>query len=85
MIFYCSHSTELLLALQTDENYFGRGYAALVTKYLSRKIAERGFDIYAGVFEENYPSRNLFEKLGFRSVGDLHWISTKFDWCNYND
>lgn len=81
---YNSHSTRknanfrlptgLLGALQTDEQYFGKGYGSLVIKGISKKIAQRGHDIYAGVIEENAPSRGLFGKLGFVSVGEVRWI-----------
>lgn len=63
-------------ALQTDPNYYGQGYGALVLKHVSRKIAELGHDVYAGVFEANTPSRSLFSKLGFKERGIIHWIGT---------
>lgn len=63
-------------ALQTDENYYGQGYGALVLKYNSRAIAELGHDVYAGVFEENIPSRALFSKLGFEEHSIIYWIGT---------
>lgn len=43
-------------------------------KELAKKIAQRGHDIYAGIFEKNIPSRGLFTKLGFVSVGEARWI-----------
>lgn len=72
--------TGLLGALQTDKDYFGHGYGSLVAKYVSKKIAEMGHDIYAGIIEKNYPSRKLFDKLGFKSIGQVHWITTKITW-----
>lgn len=76
----CRLPTGLLSALQTDENHVGQGYAALVTKYLSKQIAESGFDVCAGIFEKNYVSRSLFEKLGFKSIGEINQIGTKHIW-----
>lgn len=70
----------LLGALQTDKGHLHQGYGTLVTKYVSKKIAKMGQDIYAGIIYENYPSRNLFEKLGFERVGDVHWIVGKITW-----
>lgn len=70
----------LLLALQTDKEHFGHGYAALVVKAISKQIAELGHDITAGVFEVNTPSRSLFEKLGFKVIGNVNWICTKLTW-----
>lgn len=69
-------STGFLFALQTDSSYLGHGYGTLVAKYVTKKIAETGHDIYAGIYEENQPSRRLFEKLGFKSVGKVHRIET---------
>lgn len=77
--------TGLLGALQTDEKYFGHGYGTLVTKVISKKIAELGHDIYAGILEKNYPSRNLFSKLGFKSIGEVHWITTKINWTEADE
>lgn len=35
-----------------------------------------GHDVYAGVFEENTPSRSLFKKLGFKQDTKIYWIAT---------
>lgn len=35
-----------------------------------------GYDIYAGIFENNTPSRSLFAKLGFKHVSKVYWIKT---------
>ncbi|XP_055298652.1 uncharacterized protein LOC129566591 isoform X3 [Sitodiplosis mosellana] len=59
----------LLMALQTDKDYFGYGYASLVVRAILKQIAELGHDITAGVLEVNTPSRNLFGKLGFKVIG----------------
>ncbi|XP_031627117.1 uncharacterized protein LOC116343273 [Contarinia nasturtii] len=67
----------LLGVLQTDPLYYGKGYAALITKYLSKQLAEMGFDVYTLIDEVNTPSRKLFGKLGFKSIGEIHWIDTK--------
>lgn len=75
----------MLGALQTDEHHYGHGYGSLVSKYVSKKIAEMGQDTYAGVFEKNIPSRALFEKLGFKSIGEIHWITTKITWSPADD
>lgn len=75
-------TTGPLLALQTNKDHFGHGYGSVVTRAISKQIAELGHDLYAGIFEENKPSRNLFEKLGYRSIGNFHWICTKFSWTD---
>lgn len=81
----CRFSTGLLCALQTDENYFGQGYGLLVTKAISKQIAEMGYDLYAGIFESNSASKNLFGKLGFKSIGRVHWPTIKQNWSSDNE
>lgn len=54
--------------LQTDKKYAGHGYGTLVTKYMSKKVAEMGFDVYVEIVENNMPSKSLFEKLGFKPI-----------------
>lgn len=83
--FFSRLPTGLLGALQTDEKYLGHGYGTLVAKVVSKKIAELGHDIYAGILEKNHPSRHLFVKLGFKSVGEVHWISTKINWTGADE
>lgn len=46
--------------LQVGEEYRRRGLGALVTKAISRKVAEMGYDVCA---VGNAPSEALFEKL----------------------
>lgn len=48
----------------------------MVLKYNSKTIAEMGHDVYAGVLEENIPSRSLFDKLGFKHNSTVYWIIT---------
>lgn len=85
VLIYFSLPTGLLGALQTDEHYYGHGYGSLVAKYVSKKIAEMGHDINAGIFEQNTPSRTLLGKLGFRSIGEVYWITTKIAWTPADD
>lgn len=66
--------TGLLCALQTDEQHYGKGYGSSVLKGISKKIAQLGHDIYAGILEQNTPSRELFQKSGFVSLGEIRWI-----------
>lgn len=75
----CSFPTGLLLALQTDENHFGHGYGSLVTRAICKQSAELGHNLYAGIFEVNTVSKNLFEKLGFKVIGKVGSICTKWN------
>lgn len=77
--------TGLLGALQTDEQHLAKGYGSMVVKDISKKIAQLGHDVHAGIFEENTPSRRLFEKLGFEAVGEVHWITTPIHWTVADD
>lgn len=69
-----------ILALQTDENHYGRGYASLVVKAIAKQVAELGYDVDAGVYDHNIPSKKLFEKLGFEPVTAINLITTKHTW-----
>lgn len=77
--------TGLVAALQTDEQHFGKGYALLAVKEVSKQIAQLGHDVYSDIFEMNRPSRGLFEKLGFEVVGKVHWIDTKHNWTEADE
>lgn len=74
--------TGLLLDLQTDKDHYGYGYGSLVTRMLSKQIADLGHDIFAGIFEVNTASRALFSKLGFKVIAKVNWICTKIDWTD---
>lgn len=69
----------MLARLQTHKEYTNRGYAVLVTKYLSKNLAQSGYDVYAGIFESNQPSRNLFSKLGFQVTSRLYFIGSEIN------
>lgn len=79
-LFHSRLPTGLLGVLQTDKNFYGKGYGTLAVKAASRKIAETSQDIYVDIFANNEASRNLFEKLGFKSIGEVYWIATKITW-----
>lgn len=70
----------MLCRLQTDKEYINRGYATLVTKYLSKQLAESGYDVYAAIFENNQASRNLFTKLGFQPTTRLYFNGSEINW-----
>ncbi|XP_055307319.1 uncharacterized protein LOC129571539 isoform X2 [Sitodiplosis mosellana] len=72
--------TGLLGVLQTDQEFYGRGYATLVKKAIARKVAESGDDIYYDIFANNTAARNLANKLGFKIIGEVYWIATKITW-----
>lgn len=70
-------SNGLISALQTDQNHYGHGYGLLVTKAISKKIAEMGTNPCSTVYEWNTPSRRIFEKLGYKEMGSIFHMFTK--------
>lgn len=61
--------------MNTVEKARGKGYAGVITKALSKKILE-DFDLPPIAFFEtaNASSRRVFEKIGFKKIGDCDWI-----------
>lgn len=74
--FLYSLPSGLLGALQVEQEFYGRGLGLLVSKWLSRKIAETGHNIGATVFERNTHSLAIFKKLGFTIVDRVYWTDT---------
>jgi ribosomal protein S18 acetylase RimI-like enzyme len=63
--------------LQTEEKHMKKGYGSLVTRVLSKEIAEEGHWPVCSVMLNNERSKRMFEKLGFRSIGTCVFISLK--------
>ncbi|XP_018569129.1 uncharacterized protein LOC108909304 isoform X1 [Anoplophora glabripennis] len=63
--------------IQTVESYQKRGYASVITKVLSKKIAERDEDPVGTVAVKNVASQNMFEKLGFENKGQCNYVNLK--------
>lgn len=80
-----SYSTGLVGILQTDENHSGKGYGSLVIRAISRKIAETGDNGYVGILEQNIQSRSIFEKMGYKRIGEIHYIISKMYWSEGDD
>jgi len=61
--------------LNTVNHARGKGYAALVTKLISIKIAQ-DFNIHSTAYIDHSrtSSNKLFEKLGFKKIGDCDWV-----------
>jgi len=67
-----------LAALQVDENNLRKGYGEIVTKVISKKIADEcDADITSNIVHKNIKSLNLFNKLGFKVVDNNHWIGVQ--------
>ncbi|KAJ8977608.1 hypothetical protein NQ317_011780 [Molorchus minor] len=63
-----------LAILQTKEGYERRGYASLVTQYMSKELAKKGHNAFATVLVHNTPSVSMFKKLGFQILGHAYYM-----------
>lgn len=64
-----------LFVLQVDDNHLRKGYATIITKALSKEIAdERELDINANIIYSNVKSMELFKKLGFKVIDNNSFI-----------
>ncbi|XP_044270434.1 uncharacterized protein LOC123015062 [Tribolium madens] len=68
------HAWGHLAILQTQEAHKRKGYASLVTKALSKEIANEGHWPLGTILLKNRISINMFEKLGFNSIGICNFI-----------
>lgn len=55
--------------LQTAEGHKRKGYACLITKYMSKHLALKGYSALGTVIDKNNSSINMFTKIGFKSIG----------------
>ena len=60
--------------LNTLEEHRRRGYAALVTEYLSKRIAQSGFVPYVNIRLGNEASHKFFESMGFKFACPTHFM-----------
>lgn len=64
--------------LQTVNDAKRKGYAALVVKAFSKKMAEEdNLDVMAYIVIENEASKKLFEHLGYNFIGITCFLKTK--------
>lgn len=70
--------------LQVKDTYRRRGIGSLIVKAMTKAIADSGDDVFASVYAINKASRNMFEKIGFKVVDTLYWMtvepSVPFEW-----
>lgn len=60
--------------LNTVEKAKRKGYAGIVVKFIAMKLAEKGIMPHVYVNKTNDQGYKLFQKLGFRKIGDSNWI-----------
>ncbi len=67
-----SHPPNGMSRLHTLQEYRRRGYAALVTRFLSKRVAQCGFVPFVNVDTENVVSRTFFENMTFKLFRPVH-------------
>jgi hypothetical protein len=72
------HPPNGMSRLHTLEEHRHRGYASLVTQYLSRRMAQCGLVPFVNIVIENTASYNFFEIMKFKHLRPTHvQFSTK--------
>ena len=67
-----SHPPNGMSRLHTLQEFRRRGYAALVTQYLSKRTAQCGFVPFVNIDEENVASQKFFENMKFELFRPVH-------------
>lgn len=68
--------TNIFRMLQTVQGAKRKGYAALVVKAFSKKLAEEGLDTIGYIVIENEASKKLFKSIGFDFIGKNCFLKT---------
>ena len=66
------HPPNGMSRLHTLEEHRRRGYAALVTQYLSKRVAQCGFVPFVNIVIENTASYKFFESMKFKLLRPIH-------------
>ena len=75
------HPPNGMSRLLTLEPHRRKGYASLVTKYLTKRMAQSGHFPYINIVAGNPVSRKFFESIGFRYLGAGHvWVTSPPTW-----
>lgn len=64
----------MMVVLQTADGYKRKGYGSLVTKAIAKEIAKEGHVPLGTVLIDNFASKNMFKKLGFKIIDQLAYI-----------
>ncbi|XP_076681418.1 glycine N-acyltransferase-like protein 3 isoform X2 [Andrena cerasifolii] len=57
-----------MFSMQTKPEYRRKGYGTKLARYLTRRVAERGYQPFVVIRPENEASQSLYKKLGFRKL-----------------
>lgn len=71
------HPPNGMSRLHTVEQHRRKGYASLVTKYLTKRMAQAGYYPYVNIVAGNLVTGTFFENLGFRFLSAGHvWLTS---------
>lgn len=73
-----------LRSLHTLPGYQRKGYCSLITKILSKEIAEDGYHPVGTVVTGNTPSERMLEQLGFRRITRCIYFECNKTYLNDN-
>ncbi|XP_017794056.1 PREDICTED: uncharacterized protein LOC108575694 [Habropoda laboriosa] len=57
-----------MFSMQTKPEYRRKGYGTKLARYLTRRVAEKGYQPFVVIRPENSASQSLYKKLGFRKL-----------------
>ena len=61
-------------ALQVREKFKRRGIGSVLTLAMCKILNNNDMDTFALVNPTNFPSQNMFVKLGFKQTDDAYWV-----------
>ncbi|XP_015186346.1 PREDICTED: uncharacterized protein LOC107071671 isoform X2 [Polistes dominula] len=70
-----------MFSMQTKPEYRRKGYGTKLARYLTKRVAERGYSPFVVIRPENDASQSLYKKLGFRQLFQtVRMIFTPTSW-----
>ncbi|XP_011056239.1 PREDICTED: uncharacterized protein LOC105147134 isoform X1 [Acromyrmex echinatior] len=70
-----------MFSMQTKPEYRRKGYGTKLARYLTKRVAEKGYYPFVVIRPENEASQSLYKKLGFRRLYQLvRMIFMPFMW-----
>ncbi|EFN77879.1 hypothetical protein EAI_00560 [Harpegnathos saltator] len=70
-----------MFSMQTKPEYRRKGYGTKLARYLTKRVAERGYYPFVVIRPENEASQSLYKKLGFRRLYQIvRMIFTPSTW-----
>ncbi|XP_077293439.1 uncharacterized protein LOC143916295 isoform X1 [Arctopsyche grandis] len=72
-----------LHVLQVKDKYKRKGYGQMLVKLMSKKVAERGIEVFATIIMNNSASKEMFAKCGFEFLWVVKWLLTGSDYLDF--